>query len=215
MGLEKNEGRRIFLSISEGKIVRQHQNPIEGVTETRVNKNDKTVHEEKFNAVTGLVTDMKSKETTFGMFWELYLQDGDEEYVLSFNYSSKYTSAFFRAAPNVDFGLPLTVNPWSMKDKKDAAKTVIGLSLYQPVAGQEKKQKVEFAYTREKPLDMPDLVKKKIKGKETWDDSAQLEFFEKMLVEDILPKIKGRKSIKPVPLGDADDVTEPIEDLPF
>lgn len=190
MGLEKNEGRKIFLNVSDGKIVRQHQNAIEGVTETRINKNSKTVHEEKFSAVTGLITDVRSKETPFGMVWELSLQDGDDDFCLSFNYSSKYASSFFRAAPNVDFSLPLTVNPWSMKDKKDATKTVIGLSLYQAAAGQKKKQKVEFAYTREAPGDMPELVKKKIKGKETWDDSAQLEFFEKMLVDVILPQLK-------------------------
>jgi hypothetical protein len=215
MGLEKNEGRRIFLNVSDGQIVRQHQSPIEGVTVTRENKNKKVVHEEFFRAVTGVVTDIKSKETPFGMVWEISLQDGDDDYVLSFNYSSKYTSCFFRAAPNVDFGAPLTINPWSMKDKKDATKTVIGLSLYQHVAGHEKKQKVEFAYTRENPGEMPDLVKRKIKGKDTYDDSDQLDFFEKMVKETILPQLgNGVKKGSFVAAG-ADDVTDPNEDLPF
>lgn len=204
MGLEKQEGRKIFLNISDGKIVRQHQNPIEGTTVTRTNKNSKVVHEEFFKAVTGIITDIKSKETPFGMVWEISVQDGDEDFVVSFNYSSRYTNHFFRALPNADLSQPLSIHPWSMKDKKDPSKQAIGLSLYQ------NKEKLEFAYTKEEPGDMPDLKQTKVKGKIQWDDSDQLEFFEKLV-----KKLMGGRPVVKAVL--AQEITVPLDDkdMPF
>jgi hypothetical protein len=174
MGLNKNEGRGMFLNISNGKIVRQHQNPVEGVTITRENKNGKVVHEETFDSITGVITSIKSKETPFGMVWEVTVTDGEETFILSWNYSSRYTNHFFRALPNIDIAQEVKINPWSMRDKNDPSKTAIGLSMYQ--GG----NKVEFYYTKDEPRDMPDLVQTKVKGKIQWDDSDQLEFFEAM-----------------------------------
>jgi hypothetical protein len=202
MGLNKDEGRKIYLNISDGKIVRQHANPIEGVTVTRENKNGKNVHEEFFRSVTGALTNIRSKETPFGMVWEITLQDNGEEFVLSFNYSSRYTNHFFRALPNVDLMEPVTINPWSMKDKNDPSKTVAGLTLYQ------NKEKIPFAYDKENPGDMPELKQKKVKGKTVWDDSDQLEFFENMVKEKILPALNV-KVIAPAPSNDE------LEDAPF
>lgn len=164
----------MFLNISNGKIVRQHQNPVEGVTTTRENKNGKVVHEEVFDSITGVITSIKSKETPFGMVWEVTVTDGEETFILSWNYSSRYTNHFFRALPNIDINREVKINPWSMRDKNDPSKTAIGLSMYQ--GG----NKVEFHYTKDEPRDMPDLVQTKVKGKVQWDDSDQLEFFESM-----------------------------------
>jgi hypothetical protein len=175
MGLQKETGRKNFLSISNGKLVLQHQNPIEGVTVERENKNGKVVHEEFFSSIEAYITSIQSKETTFGKVWEIELKDGEDAYTLSFNYSSRYANNFFRALPNVNLAAIVKIAPWSMKDKKDATKTVIGLSLYQ--FG----DKVPFAYTRDQPGDMPEMKKVKRKGKEEWDDSDQLEFFENMV----------------------------------
>jgi hypothetical protein len=175
MGLNKNEGRGMFLNISNGKIVRQHQNPVEGVTVTRENKNGKVVHEETFDSITGVITSIKSKETPFGMVWEVTVTDGEETFILSWNYSSRYTNHFFRALPNIDIAQEVKINPWSMRDKNDPSKTAIGLSMYQ------NGNKAEFCYTKDEPRDMPDLVQTKVKGKIQWDDSDQLEFFEAMV----------------------------------
>ena len=119
MGLEKNEGRKIFLNVSDGKIVRQHKDPIDGETITRTNKNGREVHEQFFKAITGMITNIASKKSPFGMVWEITLVDDGEEFVLSFNYSSRYTNHVFRALPNVDLNIPVSINPWSMKDKTD------------------------------------------------------------------------------------------------
>lgn len=203
MGLNKDEGRKIYLNISDGKIVRQHQNPIEGVTVTRENKNGKVVHEEFFRSVTGTLKGIRSKETPFGMVWEITLEDGGEEFVLSWNYSSRYTNHFFRALPNVSLVDSLTINPWSMKDKNDSSKTAIGLSMYQ------NKEKIAFAYDKDNPGDMPELKQKKVKGKTVWDDSDQLEFFENMVKDTVMPALQS-KAIAGASVDDADP-----EEAPF
>ena len=54
---DNNDGKtRMYLSISQGKLCRRHKEAIEGVTESRTNKNDKVVHEEFFDGVQGKIT---------------------------------------------------------------------------------------------------------------------------------------------------------------
>jgi hypothetical protein len=185
MGLNKETGRKNFLTISNGKIVLQHQNPIEGVTSERVNKNGKTVHEEKFGSITAMITNIQSKDTTFGRVWEIELSDAGETYLLSFNYSSRYTNNFFRALPNVDLSQPVKIAPWSMADKKDSSKTVIGMSISQDG------QKVPFKWDKDNPGELPAMEQIKRKGKIEWDDTKQLEFFEAMVKNEILPQLKN------------------------
>jgi hypothetical protein len=200
MGLEKASGRKNFLSIADGKLVLQHQNPIEGTTVERINKNGRTVHEEFFTSITAHITAVQSEETTFGKVWEVELKDENgETYLLSFNYSSRYTNNFFRALPNVNLEQPVKLSPWSMKDKQDASKKVIGLSLYQEACG----GKVPFAFDKENPGAMPEMKQTKLKGKTVWDDSDQLEFFENMAKE-----LFGKTAVA---AGDTDD----SEDAPF
>lgn len=200
MGLNKESGRKNFLTIGNGKIVLQHQNPIEGVTTQRVNKNGKVVHEEVFTSITAMIQNIQSKDTTFGKVWEIELADNGETYVLSFNYSSRYTNNFFRALPNIDLTQPVKIAPWSMADRKDASKTVIGLSISQ--SG----QKVPFKWDKDNPGNLPEMEQIKRKGKLEWDDSKQLDFFENMLRNDILPQLKG----SPVTIWDNDK-----EEAPF
>lgn len=204
MGLNKDTGRKNFLTISNGRLVLQHQNPIQGVTVSRENKNGKTVHEEIFTSITAMVTGIQSKDTTFGKVWEIELQDAGETYLLSFNYSSRYTNNFFRALPNADLTKPVKIAPWSMADKKDSSKTVIGLSIIQDG------NKVPFKWDKDNPGDMPELTKTRLRGKDIWDDSAQLEFFESMVKNEILPQING----KPVVAGNMDEEEDP-NDIPF
>lgn len=207
MGLEKSSGRKIFLSIAAGSLVRQHENPIPDVTVSRINKKGKEVHEESFKSLSAVITGIKAKDAPFGRVWELELQDGDDTFVISWQYSSRYTNNFFRLLPNIDLTQPIKFSPWSMKDKNDATKTVIGISIYQ------KDGKVPFAFDKDNPGDLPQLSKKKVKGKEVWDDTDQLEYFEKM-AEEIQPKLAKKTGTKVgVTVHDAVEVDD--EPAPF
>lgn len=206
MGLEKSSGRKIFLSISGGNLVRQHENPIEGVTVSRVNKNGKEIHEEHFKSLTATINSIRSKEAPFGKVWELELHDNGDIYVISWQYSSRYTNNFFRLLPNINLSQPVKFAPWSMKDKHDPSKTVIGISIYQ------NDTKVPFAFDKDNPGDLPQLVKRKLKGVDVWDDTDQLEYFEKM-VREIHIKPVGSYS-KPA-VNQPDPITDILDDLPF
>ena len=189
-------GSRKFATIADGRIVLSHQNPIEGVTESRTNKNGKLVHEQKFTSFSGKLISIASKDTNFGMLWEVTMRDGEETVVISWNYSSRYTNNFFRALPNVDLSLDVELAPWSMQDKTDPKKKVTGLTMYQTINGA--RTKVPFFYSKETPNGLPEMkkIEKKKAGKVIveWDDSEQMEFFEKYLTERVLPILAGRSS---------------------
>ncbi len=113
MGLEHNT-RTIFLSIGDGKITRRVKEPT-GSSKQRTTKEGKVVNEEIYDAVTGIITDIKvTTHDKYGRFWNVYLQDGEDTYCLQMNYSGGYSSAFLKALPNVDLSARVRLIP-SMK----------------------------------------------------------------------------------------------------
>lgn len=172
----------IYYTISDGKICRQHREPVEGST-SRVNKMGKTVHETFYKALKGRIVDIQTRESDYGKSWLITIQDsaGTRE-VLQFQYSSGYANGFLRALPNLDLGAEVTISP-NLKMEGDKKKTTIFLSQHGKA--------IKWFYTKDTPNSLPQLEQKKIKGKITWDDSEQMEFLEVMVKEDILPQLKG------------------------
>lgn len=213
MGLNKDEGRRVYLSITDGKLTRQHKNPVDKVTVSRVTKTGKTVHEEFFRSFTGKLKSIKSKEAPFGTVWECVMEDDGQEYMISWQYSSRYANNFFRALPNVDLSKEFKLAPWSMDDKLKPGKKVVGISLYQEGW---KDGRVPFKYTKEEPGDHPQMKQVKKKGKMEWDDSEQLEFYEGMskAINEHL-KAAPAATTEPYVGPEIDEDNEPEDDLPF
>jgi hypothetical protein len=181
----------IYYTISDGKICRQHREPVDGSKE-RVNKNGKTVHETFYKALKGKITDIKVKDGDFGKQWIVSLRDdaGQNE-VLQFQYSSGYASGFLRALPNVDFTSEVVIAP-NMKVENDKKKTTIFLS---QLDASGKWTSLKWYYSRETNNECPELKQIKVKGKITWDDSEIMEFFENMVNTQILPKLKTFKAV--------------------
>jgi hypothetical protein len=59
--------------------------------------------------------------------------------------------------------------------------------------------KVQPAYTRETPNGFPELKQIKVKGKNTWDDSEQLEFLEKLINSTNWPGMPGEAPTEKAP----------------
>lgn len=178
----------IYYTISDGKICRQHREPVEGSI-SRVNKTGKTVHETFHKALKGRITDIKVKDGDYGKQWIVTLQDetGQNEQ-LQFQYSSGYANGFLRALPNVDMSKEVVIAP-NMQVKDDKKKTTIFLSQW---SEEEKKWiATKWFFTKDEPNGIPDLEQKKVKGKVIYDDSEIMEFLEKMVNTQILPKLKG------------------------
>jgi hypothetical protein len=184
MALTKDGDGGIYLSISDGKIVRSHKNAVEGVTQSRINKNGKTVHEEKFRDISGVLKAMQVRDTDYGKQWALRIEDGDQVYLLFIGYSSRYATSLLKALPNIDLEKELRLMPWSMIDKNDATKKVTGITVYQDG------KKLEPYYTKEQPNGLPQMTQVKLKGQMVWDSTDMDEFLCKM-VED---KFKGKKA---------------------
>lgn len=188
----------IFYGISNGKIVRQFQNKTATSVE-RVNKNGKTVHEEFYDYLDGVIVDISVKDNEWGKFWIVTLDDAGTRQQLQFNYSSGYANGFLKALPNVDLSEKVKLIP-SSKKEGDKTKATIFINQHG--------EAIKWAFTKDNPNGMPELKQVKIKGKITWDDSDVMEFLEKMINTKILPQLKSFKEV-------AAEVEETDENTPF
>ena len=123
--------------------------------------------------------------------------DGDKA-ILQMPFSSGTASSFIKALPNVDLSKDVKLSP-KMEEKDGKKKT----TLFVNQGGKAAK----WFWTKDNPGDLPQMKKIKIKGKESWDDSDQLEYFENYIKEEILPKINASEA--PVSSVNED------EDAPF
>lgn len=181
MGLNQSQSDSvIFLSIANGKIVRQVKQKVENSV-SRVNKLGREVHELFYDSITGVISDVTTRESEYGKSWVVSIKSEGKLYKLEFNYSSGYATTFLKALPNVDFTGVVTLSPKLIIDG-DKKKSVLFIS-------QEGKGLKHF-FTKDNPNGMPDLKKIKIKGKESWDDSDRMEFLEEYVKMNIVPMLK-------------------------
>jgi hypothetical protein len=177
MGLNKYGEGGIFLGISDGKLVQQHREPQKNVTTTRITKTGKTVHEEKFDYIEGILFSLKTKENDYGKQYILGVQDGDDKFFINISYSSRYATSFLKALPNIDVSKPVKLMPWAMTDKNDSTKKVTGITMWQDG------EKITPFYTKEAPNGLPEMVQVKLKGKMQWDSTDMDAFLEDMAMK--------------------------------
>lgn len=178
-----NNSNAIYYSIANGKICRQVKSE-SAHSVTRVNKNGKTVHEEFYDFLDGVITDIQTKDNEFGKFWMITLQDIDSTQILQMNYSSGYSAAFLKMLPNVDLNSKVKITP---KITMEGEKKKTSLFINQHGIA------IKWFFTKDDPAGLPPLQQKKVKGKVVWDDSDTMEFLEKMVNEKIKPFLKGSK----------------------
>jgi len=203
MALEKNNNAT-FLSIGDGKITKRVKQPTD-ISQSRTLKNGNTIHEEIYDGVSGIITGIKTHEhPSFGKFWNVTIQDGEESYILQMNYSGGYASAFLKALPNVDLSKRVRFSP-SMKIEGDKKKVTLFLN--------QDGHALKHFYTKDNPNGLPQMVQIKVKGKLQWDDSAMMDFLEKMVVKDILPKLSKSSVPEPAMAGEASEESD--DEMPF
>lgn len=210
MGLENNSNA-IYLTISNGKICRQVASKTEASKE-RTNKNGKLVHEEFYDKISGMLTDIKVREVEIAgqqsKFWELKIEDEGKFYQLQFNYSSGYASCFLKSIPNADLSQRISFIP-KMTEENGKKKT----TLFVTQGGNP----LKHFYTKDSPNGLPQMVQKMVKGKNVWDDYDMMQFLEKMINEKIKPQLKGASSTKAEPaMANAEmDLDDDGKPMPF
>ncbi len=185
-----------FYTITDGRICRTFKAATAKSIE-RVNKMGKIVHEEFMDGLSGRITEIKTKDhPDYGKFWLITLTDGDWSGVVQIKYSSGYASAFLKMLPNVDLSKDVTIVP---KMTIDGDKKKASLFIMQDGTP------LKHFYTKDNPNGLPQMKKIKVKGKETWDDTEMMEFLEKMVFTEVVPKLNGASS----------EDSKEIEDLDF
>lgn len=182
MGLQLNSsnGNGIFLSITNGKLVRQFKQPTDKSVK-RINKVGKEVHEEFYDSITGYIKDIKTKETEYGKFWVVSVKDEKNTHFIELKYSSGYAVSFLKTLPNVSFSNVVTLTP---KLTIDGDKKQSVLFINQNGVG------LKHYWTKADPKELPQLKQIKVKGVATWDDTDRMEYLEDYVKHNILPLIK-------------------------
>ena len=182
MGLQSNtNGNGVFLSITNGKLVRQFKQPTDKSVK-RTNKMGREVHEEFYDSLTGYISDIKTKESEYGKFWVVILKDDKYTYFLEMKYSSGYAVSFLKALPNVSFSNVVTLTPKLTIDG-DKKSSVLFINQNGPA--------IKHFFTKDNPNGMPPLEKIKVKGVDTWDDTKRMEFLEDFVKSHILSNISS------------------------
>lgn len=192
-----NQSNAAYYSISNGKICRQFNSP-NADTKERVNKNGKTVYEQFYDFIDGKIVDISTKDSDYGKFWIITLEDEEGKYILQMPYSSGYSQAFLKTLPNVDLTHKVKLTP-KLTIEGDKKKTTLFVNQHGAA--------LKWAYTKDAPNGLPELRQIKIKGKMTYDDSELMEHLENMVNKQILPKLPkaGGPVNVPVPAVDEDE----------
>lgn len=202
------QSNAIFLTITNGQICKKVSKPT-SISKERVNKNGATVHEEYYKGWKGQITAIEVREhKEFGKFWNVTLTDDQGDAILQMKYSSGYATAFLKMLPNVDLNSDVIITP-KLTIEGDKKKT----SLFITQHGKP----LKHFYNRDNPNGLPELKKIRVKGKDQWDDSDMMEFLEKMVNSDIIPKLPKGRTVSATATDDAPDIdeVESMEEPPF
>jgi hypothetical protein len=188
-----NNSNAIYYSIYDGKICRQFREPTAN-SKTRTNKNGRQVFEEFYDFIDGVITSITTKDGDFGKFWIITLLDSGQTQTLQVQYSSGFANGFLKALPNVNLAEKVKLIP-STKMEGDKKKSTMFINQHG--------KSIKWFFTKEEPHELPPLEKKKVKGKEVWDDSEAQEFLEAYVRDHIVPKL---------PKGISEDIDVPLPD---
>ena len=185
-GLEEDlGGNAIYLSIMEGKLIRRVKEAGEGITE-RVNKMNKIVFEKKYKSVTGIIVAINKRDhAEYGSDWRIHLRNGETLFVISMYCSSNYAEDFMKRVENLDMSIPVKLAPYYILDEEKNKYR----GYFVPY---QNGNKVESLYTKDNDWNgLPKMEQITVKGKEVWDNSKRIDYFETMLETKIRPQFEG------------------------
>jgi len=182
MGLQKNEGGN-YITILAGKFSQRVPEGTEGAV-TRVNKNDKTVHEMYYESFVGKLVGIKTQNGDYGKNWVFEFQDSDSIYLLQLSYANSYAIAFLKMLPNIDVSKEMKVSP-QQKIEGDKTKTALFVN--------QDGNAIKHFYTKDDPKGIPQWEQITVNGQLQWDSTKQVNFLEEMVNKDIVPKLPEKQ----------------------
>lgn len=139
----------------------------------------------------------------------LTMQAGNEDFLLQMKLDSGYGRYFCNLIKNADLTQIMQISPkFEIKDGKQQASLFI----------RQNDQALKFFFQKDDPT-RPPVKQVEFKGETHYDNTEQTQFFIKMLLEDIKPKLPHAAIVGPATqfatTPSANEITEPIDDLPF
>jgi hypothetical protein len=166
-------GHTEYFTVSDGQFVKRVKEPTEA-SQSRVNKNGVTVHEERYKALTGTIVSAEIRENDYGKDWSFKMVHEEGTYVIQMPYGSRYATDLAKRFRNIRQGEAVRLMPWSLIDDKTGKKRS-GLAVYQG------SQKLEPFFTRDSAEQLPQLKQVKVSGKMVWDSTELDEAVEQIL----------------------------------
>jgi hypothetical protein len=188
----------IYLSIQSGKIAHRVTEAT-STSKSRTLDDGKVIHEELYDSLEGKITGISFKDGNFGQQLLIQVEADGQRATLQMPLSSSPASGFLKALPNIN---PTELVKFSPKMQEVDGKRKTSLFLSQGGKG------VKWFWTKDNPGELPSMKKIKVKGKETWDDSEQIEYLMAYVKDKFLPKLSGGNE------GES-TISEDSEDAPF
>jgi hypothetical protein len=211
MALEQRTGGN-FISIFSGKFCQRVDSRAEGAVQ-RTNKLGKIVFEKYYDSFVGKLVDIKIQDSNYGKQWMFSFVDKKDVYNLQLGYFNSFAINFIKMLPNIDLTKEMRVSP--------QVKEVDGKNRSSIFVNQDGVA-IKHAYTKENPNGLPPMVQIMVKGALTWDSTDQVLFLEKMVMNDIKPKLTGSPVANTEIAGETDfnKMDKPaeainVEDIPF
>lgn len=180
MGVTNNKPNIGFLKIIGGTFRQQVPENTPG-SKSRTNKENRVVHEMEYTDLEGIITKVELREhEEFGQQLCIDVSDEKSVYQMQLPLSSSHADVFLNKSENIDFKKPVHFAPYQFTPKGEE-KEKRGMVIKQ------NGEKVESKWTKENPGEIPELEKKKVKGKEIWDNSKRIDFY----VETVIPAIQA------------------------
>lgn len=129
------------------------------------------IHERHYGTIEGMLIDIQLKERDNGRKeWYFWMQDGAEKYCLQLRYSSRESKRFLSYLPNADLNHFVKIQTFKEKDSDGTALLISQRGTW-----------LKSAFTKDNPNGLSPMVKTfNEQGKEVWDDTAQMTFFEQL-----------------------------------
>jgi len=177
-----------YWSFTKGQFTRRVSENHKGATPRVLEQGPntgKTIYEVFVDTITGQIVEMKVREGDYGKSFQILIDVTEDDlnpefFAVDFRFNSTGKS-LLKKLPNIDLFKDVALVGYAIdgtNSKGEAVKNYYAV----PYQGEiSKAGKVLPAYTKEEPNGYPEMVQKKVRGKNTWDDTDQLEFLENLI----------------------------------
>jgi len=200
MALREREDSMTYVGVYDGKLEVRVDKKTPGAIEREKTKAGKAtgdvIHVKNYGSLEGTIKDIKKdvKEFPDGTKFsslKIFIDDMGDKYVLNWPYNSDLTTAFNSMVENIDLDSPLEFSVGKGKNKKGKEKTSLFLK--------QNGANIKWRYTREYQYAdgeerKPEWEQVMRKGELEWDNSKEIIFFEKILKEKIIPKLRNKSA---------------------